>query len=452
MAIAVTVVDTVNQGNATSVAFSFASGTFNTGDLILAVISKDDDIAPTNPSGWTNLTSFSAGASNHLHIAYKEAVLADETATGFTFTTDLEHSLSILYRVTGANTTPTAHSDSTDTGTSAAPATGAATGNDASSVIFAGFMSRDSRSLNQPPALDSTVTTADVESATPSSNSGVTCGYGHWSPGSTTIPALTHSTGASKLWLAYVFEVEPAAAGTTVTATTGALSLASVNTTINAEKAVTATTAALSLAPINATVTAETETRVTATTGALSLSPIAAAITAEIETRVTATTGALSLAPIDAAITVAQATNVTATTGALSLAPIDTTINSEKSITATTGALSLAPVDVVINAEKGVTATTAALTLAPIDVVITVSSAVAVTASTGALALAGFDVDVTVTVPLWTNVTEASSEWSEVTDKAASWTGATAASSEWSEIADKSSSWTPKTGNDTDWS
>ena len=89
----------------------------------------------------------------------------------------------------------------------------------------------------------------------------------------------------------------------------------------------------------------------TATTGALVLNPVDT--TVNIETGVTATTGALSLVPVDTAVT--ADTSVTATTGALSLVPVNTTVTASNptSVTATTGLLSLVPVNTVVTTGVG---------------------------------------------------------------------------------------------------
>ena len=266
MAVAVTVVDTVQVGsNQTSTSFSFASGSFSAGDLIIIVFTKDDDVEPTMPSGFTNLLSFESTNAMWLTVAYKEAVTADETATGYTVTHDAEQTVGVLYRITGANTTPTAHSDSTDIAQSTSITLSAATGNNADSVVFTGLCHDDGRNITNGRFIDSTVTTEDFNGRSSGAvNDSNGCGMviGHWSPGSTSIPSLTHGGMSSAQEIAaYLVEVEPAAAtGPTADAD---FTLADATIAADADVAVQADTA-FTLA--DATVAADADVAVPADT------------------------------------------------------------------------------------------------------------------------------------------------------------------------------------------
>lgn len=76
------------------------------GDLMVAVISKDDDLAlPTGPSGWTRMFSQPAGSAVSVSVWTKTAVTGDLSSTTYTWTGDSELYLICLFSLSSTDLT-----------------------------------------------------------------------------------------------------------------------------------------------------------------------------------------------------------------------------------------------------------------------------------------------------------------------------------------------------------
>jgi hypothetical protein len=221
MAVSVSRVDT-SQVVGSALTLSSALNDVTSGDLMVAVIGKDGSGSVTDDQGdWTLLLGFTDGESAiYQAIYYKEAVVADQSATNYTFSGGAESWLGIFYTISGANTTPTLHSSATDFGKSRDPLTASFTANDSASAIFAGFIN-DSKGAAQ--AIDVVLTDDYLVSGI--GNGDIGCGMGFYLPGSTAVPQMDHSYDTIDQWTAYAFEVEPAGGNVTLSADSGSYAI-----------------------------------------------------------------------------------------------------------------------------------------------------------------------------------------------------------------------------------
>lgn len=235
------------------------------------------------------------------------------------------------------------------------------------------------------------------------------------------------------------FVAAPLASGTSVTSTTGSVTLASPKASVNAVKAITGMTAAVTVAPQAATVTVSSTTAVTSSTAAATLSAPAARVNAVKS--IVSSTAAISVTPNAATVTTGNVTAVAASTAAIAVSPNVARVNAIKAITATTGAVSVNGQTARVNAVKAITATKAAVSVSPNAA--TVSRLYAVLATTAPITFSAKQASVTAITPISITATTASI--------ALSTTAATITLSGWQSTTPASTTWTPTTPTSTTW-
>jgi len=100
MAVAVANYWSGTASGSTSVSVSVSGIT--AGNLLLAIVGKDDDSIPTGvPTGWTLVDSSTSGNAHAVAVYYKEAVTADESATSYQWSGDREDWYVHLYELSG---------------------------------------------------------------------------------------------------------------------------------------------------------------------------------------------------------------------------------------------------------------------------------------------------------------------------------------------------------------
>ncbi len=191
------------------------------GDLLLAIISKDDDITMSPPGTWG--TAFDGSKSAAQACAsfcfYKVADSTDVAASVFTFTGDNEDYVGRLYRISGADTTsPIDQAGTGQVGTSATPQALSLDTNNDNALCFA-FTGMDDNDV--PYTLETAGWTEDVN--TDATTTGIVIGYKSLaSAGATGVVNFT--TNASDGWVAAQVAIKEAGAVTT-TITPGSASL-----------------------------------------------------------------------------------------------------------------------------------------------------------------------------------------------------------------------------------
>lgn len=186
------------------------------GDLLLAIIAKDDDLSMSPPAGWT--TDFDGSGVAALACAsfifHKVADAADVAASVFTFTGDSEDYVGRLYRISNVNGTPIDIVDATgNSGTSTAPqATAITTGsNDSLVFAFAGMDDNDT-----PYSLTTGGWTTDLN--TDNTTAGIVIGRKVQATAGTT-GAVDFTTNASDGWICSQIAIKSADAAGEITGT-----------------------------------------------------------------------------------------------------------------------------------------------------------------------------------------------------------------------------------------
>jgi len=184
-------------------------------------------------------------------------------------------------------------------------------------------------------------------------------------------PTYIDATGTH--WLSIAIKTA-AAGGTTVSATTAAITTATFQSGVNAKKAITSTTAAISLATYQATITQGADT------------------------------------------------NINATTAAITATAYQASVNAKKTITSTTAAISLATYQATIVTGLNISATTAAITTATYAATITDIVNWNISATTANISLTPYQATVTAGVSVWTEQTKDATAWTELTADTTNWT------------------------------
>lgn len=263
----------ITVGTSTTATNSGTSITINTptastGDTLIAIVAKDDDVAVTYDADWTQIEG---GESNNAIYYQSFKRLVDGTeATSYTFSGDNESYTAVIIPISGADyttvTAPAFNTSTTGTATSPAPTT---TADDY--IVIAGS-AWDTGQTVTPDADLTSVANINV-----GGNGGVslTTGY-EITPATQTTYAHTSDSDQN---IGYTITIDSGAVD--VTATSESLTLAAVAQTVTALKGleVTQTADSLALAPASQTVQANVDTNVAATFDGLAISPLTQTIT-----------------------------------------------------------------------------------------------------------------------------------------------------------------------------
>lgn len=120
----------VITATATSITLDFSHA--QSGDTLLAIISKDDDVATTPPSGWTSVHGFESNNAMYFEIWKREAT---GTETTYSWTGDSEIYVGSAIAIRGADYT-TINVGNTNTGASTSPQSPAVTTSNAEALVL----------------------------------------------------------------------------------------------------------------------------------------------------------------------------------------------------------------------------------------------------------------------------------------------------------------------------
>ena len=205
---AVPVIESYTDVSHTGTSFDVTKPTgLAVGDLLLAIIAKDDDITMAPPAGWTTDFDGSGNASQACaSFAFHKVADADDVAASvFNFTGDNEDYVGRLYRISGVDTTtPIDAVDATGTvGTTATPQAVAITTQTDDALCFA-FTGMDDNDV--PYTLETAGWTVDVN--TDNTTTGIVIARKSLASAGTT-GAVDFTTNASDGWVASQIAIRP---------------------------------------------------------------------------------------------------------------------------------------------------------------------------------------------------------------------------------------------------
>ena len=207
------VYEAVVSSDATSITIT-VDGAPKDGDLLLAIISKDDDDAITNPTGWTTVTDATVGItpdSNRLHVAYRIAS-SEGTDPSYTFTADSEQWCAAIYHYRNADTSSPVNVAGNSTGSSTSPTSPSITPTVDGCIILAGFACDED---NVPLTVDTGL--HQHTSINSESNDAGACGLAIGYKSQTTAQStgtFTHSQSTAVNWAAFTIAIAPSSGAT----------------------------------------------------------------------------------------------------------------------------------------------------------------------------------------------------------------------------------------------
>lgn len=184
------------------------------GDLLVAIIAKDDDVAMASSHGFTDtFVGGIVGADHSTWCWHKIAEAADVTRTYVTFTGDREDYVGRMYRITGHNaSTPIDAVDTTgQTGTSSSPQAASIDTNTNDTLVFAVAGMDDN---DVPYSLDTAGWTEDLNTSV--ATAGIVIGRKTLATAGAT-GAVDFTTNASDGWAASQVAIREVSAGPTIT-------------------------------------------------------------------------------------------------------------------------------------------------------------------------------------------------------------------------------------------
>lgn len=359
------------------------------GDLLLACIAKDDDIAMDNVTGWTRTTI--AHTDSSINVFYKIATASDVSAGSTTFTGDSEQYVGRLYRISGAdNTTPIDVIDTTGASGETAGAGSAnsvtipsvtTVTNDALAFVVVGFDDDD-----EPYVIDTGGWTTDfynesINGSGVNGTAGIIVGYKSMATAGATGGCDVYQDAAEG-YAGLQLAIRPSS-GTayTLTAAAGSYSVTGTAASLLATRKVTAAAGSYSVSGTAAGLLSGR--KVTAAAGSYAITGTAAGLLATRS--VTAGAGAYSVTGQAAGLLFGH--KVTAAAGAYALTGQPAGLLAGRAVTADVGAYSISGTDASLLAARTLGAGAGAYSITGYDA--TLSFTILMAADSGTYAVTG---------------------------------------------------------------
>lgn len=180
------------------------------GNILLATVTKDDDIATAGPSGWVLVGGIESANNMYLEIWKREA---DGTEASVIWTGDSEDYVADIVELDGTVYDYTTITLATlSAGVDAVPISPTITPPTDGSMVLVGFGADDD---DTPYSLDAQLTTLTAANGHISTTGNGTCGqaFGYFIQGTAgATGTFTHSQAASEEWVAWTLYIEPLAA------------------------------------------------------------------------------------------------------------------------------------------------------------------------------------------------------------------------------------------------
>lgn len=196
---------------------------------------------------------------------------------------------------------------------------------------------------------------------------------------------VTENQGGAFVHIGSVF-LMGAPPSTTITATTGAVVLASVNASVSQTIGINCTVGEIAIIPINASVSIGTT--MTAGTGAVTVAPVNADVSQTVS--INCSTGAVAISGV--AASVSTGITIAATTGAVVISGVAASISVGTTITGTTGAVVVAAVNASVTNDLTINGTTGAVAIAGVNA--EVLATITIECTTGAVVISGVSANV----------------------------------------------------------
>ena len=324
MAIATSVIATAQvAASSSTMTLSTTASEVSAGDLMLTCIAKDGPTGTTTqPSGWTEVVDQTVGAAAYCEVWYKEAAAGDEDATDYVWGTDNESWVGVLYRVTGADTTPVSLQE--NTGNVGNPNTASATASADTSLVIAGVGNNDDTSGSLDSAFSSTT---DANLLSDTGNGECHFMVGHLQLSSTSVPAYTHSLDATETWAAFVIEVKEASLDVNVAVPAGSIAVTGIAPTVDVTLDIPVSVPNGSITVSGTAPTVDLDINVAVPQGAITVTGLAPTVSQTENIPVAVPQGSIAVSGLAPTVDVTLDIPISVPNGALSLSGLAPTVD-----------------------------------------------------------------------------------------------------------------------------